>query len=63
MCHCRDAARVDFRLDARDSLRPYVLEINAVPGLSCESDLSVRLRLATPRPPLLTLALPDMRLR
>jgi D-alanine-D-alanine ligase len=29
---CRDVGRVDIRLDAR--LRPYVLEINPLPGLS-----------------------------
>jgi D-alanine-D-alanine ligase len=31
---CRDVARVDFRLDADDGDRPYVLEVNALPGLS-----------------------------
>lgn len=30
---CRDVARVDFRLDADDGDRPYVLEVNPLPGL------------------------------
>jgi D-alanine-D-alanine ligase len=30
---CRDYARVDFRLDAEDALRPYILEVNALPGI------------------------------
>lgn len=30
---CLDVARVDFRLDADDGEGPYVLEINALPGL------------------------------
>jgi D-alanine-D-alanine ligase len=29
-----DVSRVDFRLDANDSLKPYILEINPLPGLS-----------------------------
>jgi D-alanine-D-alanine ligase len=29
-----DVARVDFRLDARDNWKPYILEINPLPGLS-----------------------------
>ncbi len=29
-----DVARVDFRLDANDNLKPYILEINPLPGLS-----------------------------
>ncbi len=29
-----DVARVDFRLDANDSWKPYILEINPLPGLS-----------------------------
>lgn len=37
---CRDFARVDMRLDADDGDRPYVLEINALPGLAPDvSDL------------------------
>jgi D-alanine-D-alanine ligase len=31
---CLDVARVDFRLDAADGDRPYILEINPLPGLS-----------------------------
>jgi len=31
---CLDVARVDFRLDASDGDRPYILEINPLPGLS-----------------------------
>ncbi|MEQ1566124.1 MAG: hypothetical protein ABMA64_10840 [Myxococcota bacterium] len=31
---CRDVARVDLRLDASQGDRPYVLEINALPGLA-----------------------------
>ncbi len=30
---CRDVARVDFRLDADDDDRPYILEVNPLPGL------------------------------
>jgi D-alanine-D-alanine ligase len=30
---CRDVARVDFRCDADDGDRPYVLEVNPLPGL------------------------------
>jgi D-alanine-D-alanine ligase len=30
---CRDVARVDFRLDAEAGDRPYILEVNALPGL------------------------------
>ncbi|HEX9116618.1 MAG TPA: hypothetical protein VGA61_11160 [Anaerolineae bacterium] len=30
---CLDVARVDFRLDAADHDRPYILEINPLPGL------------------------------
>jgi D-alanine-D-alanine ligase len=31
---CHDVARVDFRLDANDGGKPYILEINPLPGLS-----------------------------
>ena len=31
---CYDVARVDFRLDASDNLKPYILEINPLPGLA-----------------------------
>jgi len=37
---CLDVARVDFRLDANDNDKPYILEINPLPGLNPEySDL------------------------
>ncbi|MFN2138145.1 MAG: D-alanine--D-alanine ligase [Candidatus Promineifilaceae bacterium] len=39
---CRDVARVDFRLDANDNDKPYILEINPLPGLNPEySDLAI----------------------
>jgi D-alanine-D-alanine ligase len=31
---CLDVARVDFRLDETDNFRPYILEINPLPGLN-----------------------------
>ncbi len=31
---CLDVARVDFRLDIHDNLKPYILEINPLPGLA-----------------------------
>lgn len=31
---CLDVARVDFRLDAHDNFKPYILEINPLPGLN-----------------------------
>ena len=31
---CFDVARVDFRLDANDDNKPYILEINPLPGLN-----------------------------
>lgn len=31
---CLDVARVDFRLDAHDQNRPYILEVNPLPGLN-----------------------------
>jgi len=31
---CFDVARVDFRLDASDNNKPYILEINPLPGLN-----------------------------
>jgi D-alanine-D-alanine ligase len=31
---CLDVARVDFRLDSRDHWKPYILEINPLPGLT-----------------------------
>ena len=30
---CRDVSRVDFRLDENDNFKPYVLEVNPLPGL------------------------------
>ncbi|MFC1466651.1 MAG: hypothetical protein ACFLMY_17550 [Candidatus Brachytrichaceae bacterium NZ_4S206] len=36
---CRDFARVDFRLDERN--RPFILEINALPGITPRSDLTL----------------------
>ena len=38
---CRDYARIDFRLDAEDRHKPYILEVNALPGIFCDwSDMS-----------------------
>lgn len=34
VCGAFDVARVDFRLDANDNWKPYILEINPLPGLS-----------------------------
>ena len=31
---CLDVARVDFRLDTHDGDKPYILEINPLPGLN-----------------------------
>lgn len=36
-----DFARVDFRLDQNDNDRPYILEINALPGITPISDLTL----------------------
>lgn len=42
---CLDVARVDFRLDASDGNKPYILEINPLPGLNPEySDLAIEAR-------------------
>ena len=30
---CLDVSRIDFRLDVEDNLKPYILEINPLPGL------------------------------
>lgn len=39
---CLDVARVDFRLDANDGNKPYILEINPLPGLNPHySDLCI----------------------
>ncbi len=44
---CLDVARVDFRLDANDGDKPYILEINPLPGLNPEySDLIIEARAA-----------------
>ena len=41
-CGGRDASRVDFRIDTRDGkLRPIVLEINTLPGMRPDSDLTI----------------------
>jgi len=31
---CKDTARVDFRLDAENNDKPYILEVNPLPGLN-----------------------------
>ena len=36
-----DFARVDFRLDRNDNNRPYILEINSLPGITPISDLTL----------------------
>jgi len=36
-----DFARVDFRLSEREGKRPYILEVNALPGVSPVSDLTL----------------------
>jgi D-alanine-D-alanine ligase len=42
---CYDVARSDFRLDASDNHKPYILEINPLPGLNPEySDLCIEAR-------------------
>jgi len=42
ICMGRDAGRVDFRIDTRGGkLVPYVIEINTIPGMMEESDLTV----------------------
>jgi D-alanine-D-alanine ligase len=39
---CLDVARVDFRLDANDGNKPYILEVNPLPGLNPDySDLCI----------------------
>jgi D-alanine-D-alanine ligase len=44
---CRDVARVDFRLNRHDNDKPYILEINPLPGLNPEySDLCIEARAA-----------------
>ena len=34
VCGCYDVSRVDFRLDENDNYKPYILEINPLPGLA-----------------------------
>jgi D-alanine-D-alanine ligase len=41
VCGGLDVARVDFRLDVNNSLQPMILEINALPGLTSTSDLTI----------------------
>lgn len=42
---CFDVGRVDFRLDAHDNNKPYILEINPLPGLNpAYSDLPLEAR-------------------
>ena len=42
VCGCCDFSRVDFRLDENDNFKPYILEINPLPGLTPEiSDLVI----------------------
>ncbi len=41
VCGCYDVARVDFRLDAANNLQPMILEINGLPGLAHNSDLTL----------------------
>jgi D-alanine-D-alanine ligase len=41
VCGCLDVARVDFRLDTTNHLQPMILEINALPGLAHNSDLTL----------------------
>lgn len=44
---CNDVARVDFRLDAHDNDKPYILEINPLPGLNPSySDLCIEAQAA-----------------
>lgn len=40
-CGCLDFARVDFRLDTQRNLQPMILEINALPGVTATSDLTL----------------------
>lgn len=42
---CMDVARVDFRFDTNDNDKPYILEINPLPGLNPDySDLCIEAR-------------------
>jgi D-alanine-D-alanine ligase len=40
---CKDVARIDFRLDETQDDKPYILEINPLPGLNPNySDLCIQ---------------------
>jgi D-alanine-D-alanine ligase len=42
---CADVARVDFRLDRHDNDKPYILEVNPLPGLNPRiSDIVIEAR-------------------
>ncbi len=41
VCGCLDVSRVDFRLDTHNNLQPMILEINALPGLAHNSDMTL----------------------
>ena len=41
VCGGLDIARVAFRLDTENDLQPMILEINALPGLAYNSDLTL----------------------
>lgn len=44
---CQDVARIDFRLNEDEDNKPYILEINPLPGLNAEySDLCIEARAA-----------------
>ncbi len=44
---CKDVARVDFRLDEENGDKPYILEVNPLPGLNPSySDLCIQARAA-----------------
>jgi D-alanine-D-alanine ligase len=36
LCGCRDFSRVDWRIDPT-TLKPYILEINVIPGMTSHS--------------------------
>jgi len=38
---CYDVARVDLRLDQHDGDKPYIIELNALPGMTPISDLTL----------------------
>lgn len=41
VCGGLDVSRVDFRLDTNNNLQPMILEINALPGMTSISDLTL----------------------